>query len=218
MQLALHRLLVAAPALPSIAPNRSRWPSLIRRFSSRSRRKSKPISLAVPYVMSQAYCLRAIGLRHLRLNAADFHAERFVERPHPVGIALGQVVVDGGQMGALAFQRGQIQRQRGGERFAFAGLHLDDRIVMHGRAAQELHIEVPHVEPPPAGFAHQRERLDEQPLERLAAAGPIAQRQTGLLKIEVALLLERLFERSDLRNVARPLLDARTGETAEDAS
>ena len=129
----------------------------------------------------------------------------FVERPHPVGVALGQVIVHRGEVGALAFERGQIQRQRGGERFAFARLHLDDRVVMHGRAAQELHIEVPHVELAPAGLAHQRERLDEQPIERLAAAGPIAQRQAGLLEIEIALLLERLLERGDLRNVPRPL-------------
>ena len=51
----------------------------------------------------------SIGLRHLALDAADLHAERFVEWSHPVGIALGQVVVDGGQMGALAFERGEIQ-------------------------------------------------------------------------------------------------------------
>ena len=136
--------------------------------------------------------------------------ERFVERPHPVGVALGQVVVDRGQVGALAFQRGQIQRQRGGERLAFAGLHLDDRVVMHGRAAQELHVEVPHVEPPPAGLAHQRERLDQQPIERLAAAGPVAQREAGLLEVEIALLHQRLFERGNLRNVRRPLRQPRS--------
>ena len=166
--------------------------------------------------MSQAYCLAAVDLLHLRLDAADLHAERFVEWPHPVGIALGQVVVDRGQMGALPFQRGEIQRQRGGERFAFAGLHFDDRIVMHGRAAQELHIEVPHVEPSPAGLAHQRKRFDQQPIERLAAAGTIAQREARLLEIEVGLRLERLFKRSNLRHVPRPLAHSRTAEVAEE--
>ena len=161
--------------------------------------------------MSHAYCLRPIGLLHLLLNAADLHAKRFVDRPHPVGIALGEVVVHRGEMGTLPFQRGQIQRQRGGERLAFARLHLDDRVVMHGRAAKKLHIEVPHIQPPPAGLAHQRKCLDQQPLERLAAACPIAQRQAGLLEIEIALQLQRLLERSDLRNVPRPLANARTG-------
>ncbi len=155
--------------------------------------------------MSQAYCFAPFGLRHLALNAADLHAQSFVDRPHPVGVALGEVVVHRGQVGALAFQRGEIQRQRGGERLAFAGLHLDDRVVMHGRPAQELHVEVPHVELPPARFAHQRERLDQQPIERLAAAGAVAQRKARLLQVEVVLLYERFFERRDLRNVCGPL-------------
>ena len=134
-----------------------------------------------------------------------FMPSSFVERPHPVGVALGEVVVHGGQVGALAFERGEIERQRRGERFAFAGLHLDDRVVMHGRAAQELHVEVPHVELPPPRLAHQGERLDQQPLERLAAAGPVAERQARLLQIEVALLHQRLFERGDSRNIRGPL-------------
>ena len=57
-----------------------------------------------------------------------FMPSSFVERPHPVGVALGEVVVHRGEVGALAFERGEIQRQRGGERLAFAGLHLDDRV------------------------------------------------------------------------------------------
>ena len=77
--------------------------------------------------------------------------------------------------------------------------------MMHGRAAQELHVEVPHVELAPAGLADQGERLDQQPIERLAAAGPVAKRQACLLQVEVALLHERLFERRDLRDIGRPL-------------
>ena len=113
--------------------------------------------------MSQAYCFAAIGLLHLLLDTADLHAESFVDGPHPVGIAVGEVVVDRGEVGALAFERGEIQRQRGGERFAFARLHLDDRAVMHGRAAKQLHVEVPHVELAAAGLAHEREGFDKQP-------------------------------------------------------
>ena len=144
--------------------------------------------------MSQVYCLRRVGLRHLALDAADLHAEHLVKWPHPVGVALGEVVVHRGEVGALAFERGQVQRQRGGERFAFARLHLDDRVEVDGRAAQELHVEVPHVEPPPAGLADQCKRLDQQPIERLAAAGPIAERQARLFKVVVALLHQRLFQ------------------------
>src|SRR4029078_5535799 len=46
--------------------------------------------------------------------------------------------------------------------------------------------------------------------------GPVPQRQAGFLEIEIALQLERLFERGDLRNVALPLRNSSAGETAED--
>ena len=95
--------------------------------------------------------------------------------------------------------------QRGGERFAFAGLHLDDRTEMDRRPAQQLHVEVAHVESPPPGFADQRERLDEQSLERLAAAGPIAEREAHLLQLVVALGHEPLFERLDAWHQGGPL-------------
>ena len=122
--------------------------------------------------MSQAYCLLRSGCGIWLWMQPTFMPSSFVDRPHPVGVALGEVVVHRGQVGALAFERGQVQRQRGGERFAFAGLHLDDRVVMHGRAAQELHVEVPHVELPPARLAHQGERLDQQVDRAARRCGP----------------------------------------------
>ena len=149
--------------------------------------------------------LGSITLRHLRLNAADFHAENFVERAHPIGVALGEVVVDGGEVGTLALERGKVERQRGGERFAFAGLHFDDRVVMDGGAAEELHVEVPHVESTPASFAHECEGLDEQAIERLTAASAVAKREASFFEIEVGLCFERFFEGGDLGNRAAPI-------------
>jgi hypothetical protein len=87
---------------------------------------------------------------------------------------------------------------------------------MHGGAAEELDVEVPHVEPAAPGFAHQCERFNQQPVERFAAACPVAQRQAGFLEVEIALKLERIFERGDLWDVALPLRNATAGETAED--
>ena len=71
------------------------------------------------------------------------------------------------------------------KRLAFAGLHLDDRVVEHGDAAQELHVEVPHVDGPPAGLADQGVALDQQLRQRLAALRPIAERQAPLAKLLV---------------------------------
>ena len=47
--------------------------------------------------------LGPIGLLHLRLDAPDFHAESFVERPHPIGIALSEVIVDRREVCPFAF-------------------------------------------------------------------------------------------------------------------
>ena len=87
---------------------------------------------------------------------------------------------------------------------------------MNRGAGQELHVEMAHVHPPSACFTHQCKRLDEQTVEWLAAASPIAQRQTGLFKVEIGQSFQVLFERSDLRNVACPLLQRRTGDAADD--
>ena len=154
--------------------------------------------------MSQSYDFAPLRLRHLRFDHADRQAEGLVNRLHPLGVAAGEVVVDRRQMAALAGQRVQIQRQRGGERFAFAGLHLDDRAVEHGDAAQELHVEMPHVQRPPAGLADQGEALDEQSAQRLAAFRAITQRKAFLAELLVAELLQFGLESGDFRDQPRP--------------
>ncbi len=145
-----------------------------------------------------------VGLAHLRFDDADRHAQAFVDRPHPVGVAAGQVVVDRGQVRPLAFQRRQIQGQRGGQRLAFARLHLGDRAVVHGDAAQNLHVEVPHVERAPAGLAHQGKGLGQNVVQRFAALGAIAQRQAALAQVVRIKLLELFLERSNFGQHAGP--------------
>ena len=46
---------------------------------------------------------------------------------------------------------------------------------MQDDAADELHVEVPHVERAAAGLADDRERLRQQIVERLAAREPVAE-------------------------------------------
>jgi hypothetical protein len=60
---------------------------------------------------------------------------------HPLGVAAGQVVVDGDHVDALAGERVQIHGQRGDQRLAFAGLHLRDFAAMQDDAADQLHVE-----------------------------------------------------------------------------
>ena len=62
-------------------------------------------------------------------------------------------------MDALPPERVQVNRQGGDERFPFAGLHLGDLAVMQHRAADQLHVEVPHVDRTPGRLAAQGEGL-----------------------------------------------------------
>ena len=67
-----------------------------------------------------------------------------VQGRHPLRIALGQIVVDRHQMRPLAFERVEIQGQRGHKSFAFARLHLGDVALMQNDAADQLHVEMAH--------------------------------------------------------------------------
>ena len=91
-------------------------------------------------------------------------------------------------------------------------------LIMDGRAAQQLHVEVPHVELAPARLAHQGERLDQQPVERLAAAGPVAERQAHLLEIVVALGHQPLFQRGDPGHQRSPLRESSAQRAAHHQS
>jgi hypothetical protein len=194
MKCILHRLLVAHA---SFAEHRTEQVALALADPP----LQKPISEEVkPHLVGRTVgnvagiLLAPLGLWHLTLNATDLHAESFIERPHPVGVALGEIVVDGGQMGPFALERGEIQRQCGSQRFSLAGLHFDDRAEMHCRAAQQLDVEVPHIQLAAARLANQGKRFDQEPIERFAAAGSIAQRQAHFFKIVVALGHQPFFE------------------------
>ena len=101
------------------------------------------------------------------------HAEEAVDAAHPLRVAAGEVVVDGDDVDALALERVQVGGQRRDQRLAFAGLHLGDlALVQHG-AADELDVEVPHVEHAAAGLADDGEGLGQQVVERLAVGEPL---------------------------------------------
>ena len=102
------------------------------------------------------------------LDDADGHAEEAVDAAHPLRVAAGEVVVDGDDVHALAGERVQVRRQRRDERLAFARLHLGDLAVVQHHAADQLDVEVPHVQHAAAGFADDGEGLGQQVVERLA--------------------------------------------------
>ena len=73
-------------------------------------------------------------------------AEEIVERAHPLGVAFGQVIVDGDDVDAAPGERVQVDRQRRDERLAFAGAHLGDVAFVQHLAAHDLHVEVAHAQ------------------------------------------------------------------------
>ena len=103
---------------------------------------------------------------------AHAQAQELVEPAHPFGVALGQVIVDRDHVHALAFERVEVARQGGDQRLTFAGLHFGDSAVVQHHAADQLDVEMAHVEHAAAGFADHGEGLDQQVVERGALGDP----------------------------------------------
>ncbi len=117
----------------------------------------------------------ALLVGQLVLDDADAHPEEPVEASHPLRVAARQVVVDRDDVDALAFERVQVGGERRDERLAFARLHLGDLAAVQHHAADQLHVEVPHVEHAASGLAHDGEGFDEQIVERLAVGDALAE-------------------------------------------
>jgi hypothetical protein len=99
---------------------------------------------------------------------AGGHAEERVDPSHPLGVAPGEIVVDGDDVDALAGQRIEIDRKRGDQRLAFAGLHLGDIAFVQHHAADQLHIEMPLAERALGRLAHGGEGRNQNVVEGLA--------------------------------------------------
>ena len=106
---------------------------------------------------------------------ADLEPQELVDGAHPRGVALGEIVVDGDHMHALAGERVEIDGERGDERLAFAGLHFGDPAVIQHHAADQLHVEMALADRTLGGFAHRGEGLGDQIVEGSAGAHPGAE-------------------------------------------
>ena len=121
----------------------------------------------------------AIGLLPLRTRHALLHerhrqAEPLIERRHPLGVAPRQVVVEGEDVDAAAGERVERRRHHRRQRLALAGLHLDDRALVHGESGDDLLVEGPHAEEVARQLARQREELGSQRRQRLAGRRAVA--------------------------------------------
>ena len=128
--------------------------------------------------------------RHVVLQQTDGHAQILVDATHPLGVALGQVVVDGDDVHALTGDSVEIAGQRGDEGLAFAGLHLGDVALVQRHGADELYIKVTHAHGALGSFAHGGKGLGEHVVERLAVGVAL----TELISLGAELLLGHLLK------------------------
>jgi hypothetical protein len=149
-------------------------------------------------------------------DGADRQAKHLVDRPHVVGVALGQVIVDRGQVGALARQGVNIEGQRGRERLAFARFHLGDAAVKQGDAADHLHVVMPLADGPNRRRADEGIGLGQELHQRFARFGPVLQRKAPLLQIAVRFLFQLRLKGGDLGQRLAPLGQAALDRPADD--
>ena len=106
-------------------------------------------------------------------DAAHGEPQKAVDLAHPLGVALGQIVVDRDDVDALAGQGVEIGGEGGHQRLALAGLHLGDPALMEDHAAQELHVEVAHAHGPDGGLPHHGEGLRQEVVQCFALCEPL---------------------------------------------
>ncbi len=158
-----------------------------------------------------------LGLaRHLRRVDADREAHEVVEPPHPLGVAPGQVVVDRDQVHALAGERVEVDRQGRHQRLALAGAHLGDLAVVERHAADQLDVEVAHLQGALARLAHRGEGLGQDRVERFAAGDALAELEGLVAQRLVAQGREAGLQGVDLLHDLPVLLEQPVVAAAED--
>ena len=119
---------------------------------------------------------------------------------HPLGVALGQVLVHRHHVHAPALERVEVDGQRGDERLALAGLHLGDPSEVQRHAAHQLDVEMTLAEHPPGRLAHHGVGLDQEVVEGLALVQAFAEYHRLVRERVVAQRLHLRLEGADERH------------------
>jgi hypothetical protein len=109
------------------------------------------------------------------LDDADRHAEETVDFPHPLGVAPRQIVVDGDDVDAFAFEGIEVRGKRRDERFTFARLHFGDLPLVQDAAADQLHVEMPHVQHAASRLPYDSEGFGQEVVYGFARSDPLAE-------------------------------------------
>ena len=152
---------------------------------------------------------------HIVNNQTHAQPHKPVDLAHPLRVTLGQIVVDGDDVDALALEGVQIGRQNCNQGFAFAGLHLRDTALVQDDAADQLDPIGPHPQHTPGGLPNRREGLRENVVQGFAPGKP---RLEGLGLPSQLLVGERLIglvQGLDLIYNGSQLLDLPLGGAAK---
>ena len=139
----------------------------------------------------------ALGIVEAVHDDADRKSEKFVDLPHPFGVALGEIIVDGDDMDAAAGERVEIDGERGDQRLAFAGLHLGNPALVQHHAADELDVEVALTKRALAGLAHGGKSRHQNVIRRCPLRHLLAKLIRARAQRLVGELFQLLFQRID---------------------
>ena len=150
--------------------------------------------------------LAALVKRHHVLDVGGAHAERFPHRLRPLGVALGEVVVDRDQVRALAGEGVQVERLHRDEGLSLARLHLGDVALVQDDPAHLLHVEEADVHGALERLADRGEGLEDELAHRLAVLDPLPELDRLARELGIGELLELGLERADVgRLLGEPL-------------
>ena len=134
-------------------------------------------------------------------DASDAETQERVDLPHPFGVALGEVVVDGDHVHPLAGQRVEIDRQGGDQGLALAGLHFRDHAAVQHDAAHQLDVEVALAEGALGRFANGGEGVDHEVVELFPRRHSFPQPGRAGAQVLVAESFQRRLQRVDRLDV-----------------
>ena len=115
----------------------------------------------------------ALAIGQVGDDHADGEAEEAVDLAHPVGVAAGEIVVDGDDVDALALERVEIDGERRDQGLALAGAHLGDLAAVEDDAADQLDVVMALAERALGRLADGGEGFGEDVVERLVRRQPV---------------------------------------------
>ena len=118
-------------------------------------------------------------------DQTHLQAKEAMHLAHPLGVTLGQIVVDGDDVDALAGQRVQIGGEGGHQSLALAGLHLGDPALMQHDAAHQLHPVGTHPQHPVCSLPHGGKGLRQNVVQRFAVGETLLELRRFGLKLRI---------------------------------